>query len=134
MPSLLRGGGVIPATAISMAGACRFSTASPLPRYHIPSCGGWDYEAYEDSLTFTRPVFPLPAIPGWNENGFGVSPGLCTPQLPVTHTEAGTVPVTLDRVYTFITLNLHTVQPLTTCDFHVARSPSQCPAWRRDST
>jgi hypothetical protein len=26
------------------------------------------------------------------------------------------------------------VQPLTTCDFHVARSPSQCPAWRRDST
>jgi hypothetical protein len=81
-----------------MTGACRFSTASPLPRRNVPPCGGWDYEAYEDSLTFTRPVFPLPAAPGWNENGFGFFPGLCTPQLPMTHTEAGTALLTLDRV------------------------------------
>ena len=78
-----------------MAGACRFSTASPLPRSNIPSCGGWDHEAYEDSLTFTRPVFPLPTIPGWNENGFGFYPGLRTPQLPATHAKAGTVPLTV---------------------------------------
>jgi hypothetical protein len=32
VPSLLRGGGVIPAIVTSIAGACRFSTASPLPR------------------------------------------------------------------------------------------------------
>jgi hypothetical protein len=32
VPSLLRGGGVIPATVTSMTGACRFATASPLPR------------------------------------------------------------------------------------------------------
>src|SRR3954447_21784084 len=30
VPSLLRGGGVIPVIAISMTGACRFSTASPV--------------------------------------------------------------------------------------------------------
>ena len=32
VPSLLRGGGVAPAIVTSMTGACRFSTASPLPR------------------------------------------------------------------------------------------------------
>ena len=32
VPSLLRGGGVVPANVTSMTGACRFSTASPLPR------------------------------------------------------------------------------------------------------
>ena len=37
VPSLLRGGGVVPATATSMTGACRFTTASPVPRCNIPS-------------------------------------------------------------------------------------------------
>ena len=37
VPSLLRGGGVVPATETSMTGACRFTTASPLPRCNIPS-------------------------------------------------------------------------------------------------
>jgi hypothetical protein len=37
VPSLLRGGGVIPAIATSTTGACRFSTASPVPRCNIPS-------------------------------------------------------------------------------------------------
>jgi len=32
VPSLLRGGGVVPAIVTSMTGACRFTTASPLPR------------------------------------------------------------------------------------------------------
>ena len=39
VPSLLRGGGVVPAIVTSMTGACRFSTASPLPRCNIPSAG-----------------------------------------------------------------------------------------------
>jgi hypothetical protein len=74
VPSLLRGGGVIPVIAISMTGACRFSTASPLPAeaFHRR---GWDYEAYEDSLAFTRPAFPSPVIPGWNGNPSASSPG-----------------------------------------------------------
>jgi hypothetical protein len=37
VPSLLRGGGVVPVIATSMTGACRFSTASPVPRCNIPS-------------------------------------------------------------------------------------------------
>ena len=69
--------------------------STPLKR---PIDGGWDYEAYEDSLTFTRPAFPLPTIPGWNENSFGFFPGLRTPQSPVTHAKAGTVLLTLNRV------------------------------------
>jgi hypothetical protein len=32
VPSLLRGGGVVPTIETWMIGACRFSTASPLPR------------------------------------------------------------------------------------------------------
>jgi hypothetical protein len=39
VPSLLRGGGVVPVIVTSMTGACRFSTASPIPRWSIPSAG-----------------------------------------------------------------------------------------------
>ena len=97
VPPLLRGGGVLPAIATSMTGACRFSTASPLPAeaFHRR---GWDYEAYEDSLTFTRPAFPSPVVPGWNVNGFGFFPGLRTPRSPMTHARAGTIHSTLDRI------------------------------------
>jgi hypothetical protein len=63
-----------------------------------PIGGAADNGAYEDSLTFTRPAFPSPAIPGWNENGFGFHPGLRTPQSPTTHARAGTVLRTLDRI------------------------------------
>jgi hypothetical protein len=66
VPSLLRGGGVVPATETSMTGACRFTAASPLPPLQHPIGEGWDHEAYEDSLAFTRPVFPSPVVPGWN--------------------------------------------------------------------
>ena len=74
VPSLLRGGGVVPVIATSMTGACRFSTASPLPAeaFHRRS---WDYEAYEDSLAFTRPAFPSPVVPGWNGDPSASSPG-----------------------------------------------------------
>ena len=37
VPSLPRGGGVLPTSTASPVGACRFSTASPIPRWNIPS-------------------------------------------------------------------------------------------------
>ena len=83
VPSLLRGGGVVPATATSMTGACRFTTASPSTPLQHPIGEGWDHEAYEDSPIFTRPVFPSPTIPGWNGDGFGFSPWASHPT--VTH-------------------------------------------------
>jgi hypothetical protein len=33
-----------------------------------PTSGVADNGAYKDSLTFTRPAFPLPVAPGWNGN------------------------------------------------------------------
>jgi hypothetical protein len=37
VPSLLRDGGVLPISAASLTGACRFTAASPIPRWTIPS-------------------------------------------------------------------------------------------------
>ena len=71
--------------------------------------GGWDHEAYEDSLAFTRPVFPLPTIPGWNENGFGFFPGLRTPRSPMTHAKAGTALPDTGPGHTLIKLSLQSV-------------------------
>ena len=33
-----------------------------------PTGGAADNGAYEDSLSFTRPAFPSPVVPGWNRN------------------------------------------------------------------
>jgi hypothetical protein len=63
-----------------------------------PIGGAADNGAYEDSLAFTRPAFPSPATPGWNDSGFGFHPGLRTPRSPTTHARAGTVLRTLDRI------------------------------------
>lgn len=98
VPSLLRGGGVVPVTVTWVTGACRFTAASPVSPLKHPIGEGWDHEAYEDLLTFTRPVFPSPAASDGTGTGFGFSPGLHTPRLPVTHARAGTVLLTLDRV------------------------------------
>ncbi len=68
VPSLPRGGGVHPTSAASLIGACRFPTASPNTPLKPPTGGAADNGAYEDSLAFTRPVFPSPVVPGWNEN------------------------------------------------------------------
>jgi hypothetical protein len=66
--SLLRDGGAHTADRNSPAATCRFPTASPLPRYYPSISEAADDEAFEDSLTFTRPVFPSPVVPGWNRN------------------------------------------------------------------
>jgi len=85
-----------------------------------------DNGAYEDSLAFTRPAFPSPATPGWNESGFGFHPGLRTPRSPTTHAKAGTVLRTLDRITPSsieppIGVTTHNVRP------HVARLPPASP-------
>jgi hypothetical protein len=98
VPSLLRGGGVLPTSAASLVGACRFSAASPAPRWNLPSA---ELLITKHAKIHSRsPVrhFPSPATPGWNESGFGFYPGLRTPRLPTTHARAGTVLRTLDRI------------------------------------
>ena len=92
VPSLPRGGGVLPASAISPAGACRFSTASPCTPLKHSTAGAGDYEA--SSRVHSRsPVRPSPRP--WPPDGtgaLGLSPELRTPPLPATHVEAGTGP------------------------------------------
>ena len=66
VPSLLRGGGVVPATETSMTGACRFTTASPLPRCNIPSARvGITKHTKIHSRSPVRSS-PRPSVPGWN--------------------------------------------------------------------
>lgn len=98
VPPILRGGGVLPTSDGSLIGTCRFTAASPVIRLTQSTGGSHDYEACGDSSAFTRPVFPSPAVAGWNGNRFGFYPGLRTPWLPTAHARAGTVPRTLDRV------------------------------------
>ena len=81
----------------------------PCTSLQHPIGEGWDHEAYEDSLAFTRPVFPSPAIPGWNENGFGFFPGLRTPRSPMTHAKAGTALPDTGPGHTLIKLSLQSV-------------------------
>jgi hypothetical protein len=50
-------------------------SGQPLPPLQHPIGEGWDHEAYEDSLAFTRPVFPSPVVPGWNGDPSASSPG-----------------------------------------------------------
>jgi hypothetical protein len=67
VPSLLRGGGVIPVTVTSATGACRFTAASPVAPPEHPIGGGLGLRSIRRFTRFTRPAFPLPAAPGWNE-------------------------------------------------------------------
>jgi hypothetical protein len=97
---LPRGGGVLPTDTSPPVGACRFTAASPAPRWHIPSVGALNDEAYGSSLLFTLSVFPSPVTPD-GTGILGLSLGLRTPQLPATHAGVGTGRWTLARDYTF---------------------------------
>src|SRR6266542_1250192 len=83
---LPRDGGVLPTGTSPPVGACHFAAASPAPRWHIPSVGALNDEAYGSSLMFTLSGFPL---------------GLRTPRLPAAHAGVGTGYRTLARDYTF---------------------------------
>lgn len=61
VPSLLRGGGVLPISAASLIGACRFAAASPIPRWNIPSA---ELLITEHAKIHSRsPVRPSPRPP-----------------------------------------------------------------------
>ena len=47
-------------------------------------------------LTFTRPVFPSPTQPGWNQPRFGFPPELRTPPSPATHVRGRDRPPSTD--------------------------------------
>jgi hypothetical protein len=97
VPSLPRGGGVLPISAASLIGACRFTTASPLPRCNLPPAELLITE--HTKIHFRSPVrpFPRPSFPG-GTGTLRLSPGLRTPRSPTTHARAGTVHRTLDRI------------------------------------
>jgi hypothetical protein len=97
VPSLPRGGGVLPISAASLIGACRFTTASPLPRCNLPPAELLITE--HTKIHFRSPVrpFPRPSIPG-GTGTLRLFPGLRTPRSPTTHARAGTVHRTLDRI------------------------------------
>ena len=97
VPSLLRGGGAIPAIATSTTGACRFSTASPVPRlkHSIDGAGITKHT----KIHSRSPVRPSPRPnPRMERGSFGFFPGLRTPRSPMTHARAGTIHSTLDRI------------------------------------
>jgi hypothetical protein len=48
------------------------------------------------SLTFTRPVFPSPTPPGWNQRRFDAPPELRTPPSPATHVRGRDRPSSTD--------------------------------------
>jgi len=61
VPSLLRGGGVLPTSAASLVGACRFPAASPIPRWNVPSA---ELLITEHAKIHSRsPVRPSPRPP-----------------------------------------------------------------------
>jgi hypothetical protein len=61
VPSLLRDGGVLPTSTASLIGACRFATASPIPRWNIPSA---ELLITEHAKIHSRsPVRPSPRPP-----------------------------------------------------------------------
>jgi len=64
VPSLLRGGGVVPIAVTSTTGTCRFSTASPIPRWSIPSAGAGITK--HTKIRSRSPVRPSPCPPSPN--------------------------------------------------------------------
>ena len=61
------GGGAHPTDKKSPAGACRFAAASPSTSLPQPIWRGSSITRHQRRFTqFTRPVCPLPVVPGWN--------------------------------------------------------------------
>ena len=117
VPPLPRGGGVHPAGQMPPAGACRFSAASPAPRYCIPS-PGLILTRHQRGFTRVHPSgLPLACGPRMERGPLGFSPELRTPPLPATHVRVGTGHRALTRDYVIDDIaDLQSTQPLNTCD------------------
>lgn len=61
----------------------------PQPCTNNPPTGTWITRRQRRFTQFTRPVFPSPVAPGWNENPWAF-PELQTPPLPATPVGVGT--------------------------------------------
>src|SRR3954468_10590235 len=77
--------------------------------------GDWDYEAYEDSLAFTRPAFPSPVIPGWNGT-LRLLPRASHPTVTHDARQGGDDPFDTGPDHTLINSSLQSVSSLTACD------------------
>lgn len=75
VPPLLRGGGAHATGQHPPVATCRFPAASPQPRSCLPPSGASCDEAFRGSLAFTRPAFPSPVTPGWNQEPLGSTLG-----------------------------------------------------------
>ena len=122
---LSRGGGVLPTSRASPAGACRFPAASPSPSLPQPVCEGSSDETSPEIHTINPSDLSLARGPRTERESFGVSLGLRAPPLPATHAKAGTGLTDTDpelHPRHRHQSNLPTVSPLTTCDL-----ASHCP-------
>jgi hypothetical protein len=91
VPPLLRGGDALP-TGKESPGR-RLPPPSGQPCSPLPqpiSEGARSRSIIRGSLTFTRPVFPLPVAPGWNAGPWASTPELHTKPSPATHVRVGT--------------------------------------------
>jgi hypothetical protein len=90
VPPKLRDGDALPADDGASAGACRFSTASPAPRWINPSAGP-TITKHHQGFTHVHPSgLPLACGPRMEQGPLGFSFELHTPPLPATHVEVGT--------------------------------------------
>jgi hypothetical protein len=90
VPPKLRDGDALPADVGCSAGACRFSTASPAPRWINPSAG-LTITKHRQGFTRVHPSgLPLACGPRMEQGLLGFSFELHTPPLPATHVEVGT--------------------------------------------
>ncbi len=115
---LPRDGGVLPTGTSPPVGACHFAAASPAPRWHIPSVGALNDEAYGSSLMFTLSVFPWPVTPGRDGGPWafpsGFAPRGCPRRTPGWGRAIGHWPGTTPSTSTSILLS---VCPLVACRF-----------------
>ncbi len=87
---LLRDGDALPAGKESPTGACRFSTASPAPRWNIPSAEPKITKHHQGFSRLHPSGLPLACGLRMERRPLGFSPELRTEPLPATHVGVGT--------------------------------------------
>jgi hypothetical protein len=90
VPPLLRDGDALPADTESPAGACRFTTTSPMLRWNIPPAEPTVTKHHQGFSRLHPSGLPLACGPRMERGPLGFSPELRTEPLPATHVGAGT--------------------------------------------